>query len=89
MKAGIIALTKTLANQVAERGINVNCIVPGFIKTTRPSALEKQIGSEVQRQIPSGVMGEIGDLAEAMLFLSGDNAKYITGQIINVSGGIS
>ena len=89
VKAGIIALTKTLANQVAGRGINVNCIVPGFIKTTRPSTLEKQVGDEVQGQIPSGAMGEIGDLVEAMLFLSGDNAKYITGQILNVSGGIN
>ena len=89
VKAGIIALTKTLANQVAGRGINVNCIVPGFIKTTRPSTLEKQVGDEVQGQIPSGVMGEIGDLVEAMLFLSGDNAKYITGQILNVSGGMN
>jgi len=89
VKAGIIALTKTFANQVAERGINVNCIVPGFIKTTRPSTLEKQFCDEVQRQIPSGVMGEIGDLIEAILFLSGDNAKYITGQIINVSGGMN
>jgi 3-oxoacyl-[acyl-carrier protein] reductase len=74
---------------VAGRGINVNCIVPGFIKTTRPSTLEKQFGDDVQGQIPSGVMGEIGDLVEAMLFLSGDNAKYITGQILNVSGGIN
>ena len=89
VRASIIALTKNLANQVAKRGINVNCIVPGFIKTTRPSTLEKQYGDNVQEKIPSGVMGEIGDLVEAMLFLSGDNAKYITGQIVNVSGGLN
>jgi AcrR family transcriptional regulator/NAD(P)-dependent dehydrogenase (short-subunit alcohol dehydrogenase family) len=89
VKAGIIALTKNLSYQLAGRGITVNCIVPGFLKTTRPSTLEKQYGDNVQEKIPSGVMGEINDLVEAMTYLSGDTAKYITGQIINVSGGLN
>jgi 3-oxoacyl-[acyl-carrier protein] reductase len=88
-KSGIIALTKFLANKLACRGINVNCIVPGFIKTTLPSSLEKQHGDEVKSKIPIGYMGETDDVIETVLFLIGASAKYITGQVISVSGGLN
>jgi AcrR family transcriptional regulator/NAD(P)-dependent dehydrogenase (short-subunit alcohol dehydrogenase family) len=87
-KAGAIALTHSLAKHMSKKGMNVNCIVPGFIKTTRPSSLEKQLGEAVRKKIPIGFMGDINDVVETIFYLSGDAAKYITGQIINVSGGL-
>jgi NAD(P)-dependent dehydrogenase (short-subunit alcohol dehydrogenase family) len=88
VKAGVFALTKALADQLAKQEINVNCVVPGFIKNRRPSKLEKQVGADVQTKIPKGVMGEIFDVIEAVFFLLSDSARYITGQVINVSGGL-
>lgn len=88
-KAGATALTHSLAKRVSKRGMNVNCVVPGFIKSTRPSNLEKQLGAEVQKMIPSGFMGDISDVVETIFYLSGDAAKYVTGQILNVSGGLA
>jgi len=87
VKAGVIAFTKTLAERLAYYHINVNCVVPGFIKGNRPFILEKEYGPEVLKEIPMKLFGEVRDVLEAIYFLSSDVSKYITGQVLEVSGG--
>jgi len=89
VKAGTIALTKVLAKKVADKDINVNCIVPGYIKSGRRSKLEEELKETMLRKIPKGYLGERNDINEALRFLTSDSAKYITGQILYVSGGMS
>jgi len=86
VRAGVSGLTKILANRLASHGINVNCVVPGFVKYHRPSNLEKQFGGRVQMEIPRGIMGEICDVVEAIVFFLSDSARYITGEVIKVCG---
>lgn len=88
-KAAIISLTKCLSDKIASKGINVNCIVAGYLRSTRPSELEKQYGDQLLEKIPAGNIGEISDVIEAILFLCRDTARYITGQVIQVSGGLA
>lgn len=88
VKAGVFALTKALSDRLASRGINVNCVVPGFIRNSRPSNLEMQFGNDVQKEIPKGIIGEICDVIETILFLLSDSSRYITGEVIKVSGGL-
>ena len=88
VKGGAVALTKSLAMEMAPLGSTVNCVVPGFLKTPRPSSLQKKFGAMIQPSIPAGSLGEIRDVVEAVLFLVGDAAKYITGQTLYVNGGM-
>lgn len=87
-KAGIIGLTKSLAKEVGSRGITVNAIAPGFIKTDMTDILSDKVKEHINSQIPLKRMGEPEDVANMVAFLASNQASYITGQIINVDGGM-
>ena len=88
-KAGIIGLTKTMARELASRGITVNAIAPGFINTEMTEVLSDAVKESAVAQIPLGKFGETKDIAEMAAFLASDKAKYITGQVIHVDGGMA
>ena len=87
-KAGIIGLTKTIALEYATRGINVNCIAPGFIKTPMTDVLTEEQKNNILVKIPQNKFGEAEDIANAALFLASDLSSYITGQTLHVNGGM-
>lgn len=87
-KAGLIALTKTTAREVASRGITVNAIAPGFIKTEMTDVLDDNYKQQLLDQIPMGRIGDPEDIARLAGFLASDEAGYITGQTIHVNGGM-
>ena len=87
-KAGVIGLTKTIAREYAQRGINVNAIAPGYIETPMTEALPEKAKEELRRLIPMERLGKPEDVAEAVLFLVSEESSYITGQVLNVNGGI-
>ncbi|PKM57603.1 MAG: 3-oxoacyl-[acyl-carrier-protein] reductase [Firmicutes bacterium HGW-Firmicutes-3] len=87
-KAGVIGLTKTLAREFASRGIKVNAIAPGFIKTAMTDKMPEQARIEMIANIPLNRLGEPKDIADLVVFLASDKADYITGQIIGVNGGL-
>lgn len=87
VKAGIIALTKTLAKKFAPAKINVNCVIPGFIGGTRPFAIQKEKEFDLMGKIPLGCFGEMADVLEAVFFFLSDSSKYLTGQVLEVAGG--
>ena len=88
VRAGTMALSRAMSGELAGFGVNVNCIVPGYIRAVRPLKIEKKFKHELAREIPSGRLGEIYDVTDAMLFLIRDASKYLTGQTLNVSGGL-
>jgi 3-oxoacyl-[acyl-carrier protein] reductase len=88
-KAGIIGFTKTIAKEVASRGITVNAVAPGFIDTTMTQALPEERRQVLMNSIPLGYLGTPRDVAETVAFLASEEARYITGQVITVDGGIS
>ena len=87
-KAGIIGFTKTLAREVGSRGITVNAIAPGFIDTQMTQRLGEEQRQELMRRIPLGSLGSPRDVAEAVAFLASEEARYITGQVLGVDGGM-
>ncbi len=87
-KAGIIAFAKSVALEVASRGIRVNCVAPGLIATAMTHVLSDQQKSEIIQKVPMGAMGSAQDVAAAVAFLISDDAKYITGHTLNVNGGL-
>lgn len=87
-KAGMIGMTKALAKEVASRGIQVNCIAPGFIRTSMTDALSEAQKEEIIARVPLGRMGESVEIAAAALFLAGPHSDYITGQTLTVDGGM-
>lgn len=87
-KAGVIGMTKSLAKEVASRGICVNCVAPGFIQTSMTDALTDAQKETIFKQIPMGRLGLPDEIAEAVLFLSGPESGYITGQVLTVDGGM-
>jgi len=87
-KAGIIGLTKTIAKEVASRGITANAIAPGFIDTKMTQKLDEKQKKELMDRIPVGCLGTPRDVAEAVAFFASEEAKYITGQVLNVDGGM-
>jgi len=87
-KAGMIGLTKTTAREVASRGIRVNAIAPGFIDTDMTRSLGEDIRKKLIEQIPLARLGEVKDIADCTAFLVSDQARYITGQVISVNGGM-
>ena len=87
-KAGVIGFTKTIAREFAQRGLNVNAIAPGYIETPMTDALPDKAKEELKRLIPLDRLGKPEDVAEAVLFLVSESANYITGQVLNVNGGI-
>jgi 3-oxoacyl-[acyl-carrier protein] reductase len=87
-KAGVIGLTKTIAREFAQRGININAIAPGYIETPMTEALPEKAKEELKKLIPMERLGKPEDVAEAVLFLVSEESSYITGQVLNVNGGI-
>ena len=88
-KAGVIGLTKSMARELATRGVTVNAVAPGFIETDMTKVLSEQVKEAAVGQIPMGHFGQPEDVAELVLFLASDKAKYITGQVICVDGGMA
>ena len=88
-KAGIIGLTKAVAKELASRGITCNAIAPGFIKTEMTERLPEEAKQRLMAQIPMGSLGEPSDVAKACLFLVSDAARYVTGQVLVVDGGLA
>ena len=87
-KAGIMGLTKSVAREVAVRGITVNAVAPGYIRTEMTESLPEKVRDAFMEQIPLRRIGETGDVAEAVYWLCSEAASYITGQIIHVNGGL-
>ena len=87
-KAGIIGFTRSAAKEVASRGITVNALAPGFIETDMTSKLNEKQKQELMARIPAGYLGTPRDVAEAVAFLASDEARYITGQVITIDGGM-
>ena len=87
-KAGIMGLTKSVAREVAVRGITVNAVAPGYIRTEMTESLPEKVRDAFLEQIPLRRIGETGDVAEAVCWLCSEAASYITGQIIHVNGGL-
>ena len=88
-KAGLIALTKTCARELASRRINVNAVAPGFIQTSMTERLPAQVKEKLSSQIPFGEIGKPEDVASAVLFLVSEEASYVTGEVIRVDGGMA
>lgn len=87
-KAGVIGFSKSMARELASRCITVNSVAPGFIQTDMTSILTDEAKAKLAAQIPLGVLGSPEDVANAVVFLCSDMARYITGQVINVDGGM-
>ena len=87
-KAGVIGLTKSAARELAPRGININAVAPGFIKTSMTEKLSAGVKEEMCNRIPLSKLGTPEDVAKVVLFLVSDDAGYVTGQVINVDGGM-
>lgn len=87
-KAGIIGLTKSVARELASRGITVNAVAPGFIETDMTSVLDDKVKEAMMAQIPAKRLGSTEDIANAVAFLASQESSYITGQVINVNGGM-
>ena len=88
-KAGLIGMTKSLAQEIAPRNVTVNCVAPGFIVTAMTDALTEDQKSKMLGNIPLGYMGEPKDIAASVAFLASDEARYITGQTLHVNGGMA
>jgi len=88
-KAGMIGMSKSLAAELASRGVTVNCVAPGFIGTPMTDVLTEDQKSAITAGIPSGELGEPADIAAAVLYLASSEAKYVTGQTLHVNGGLA
>ena len=88
-KAGLTGMSKSMAQEVASRGITVNCVAPGFIATPMTEALNEKQAEAILSNIPSGAMGGPDDIAAAVLYLASDEANYVTGQTLHVNGGMA
>jgi AcrR family transcriptional regulator/NAD(P)-dependent dehydrogenase (short-subunit alcohol dehydrogenase family) len=89
IKAGLETLTEAMARNMCDVPVNVNCIIPGFIGGVRPSGVEKKMSPLATEEIPLGYLGEISDILDAVWFLVSVKSKYITGQVLSVSGGMA
>lgn len=87
-KAGLIGFTKSLARELASRGVTANVLAPGFIETDMTAVLNEEIKGEVLKKIPMNSFGQAEDIANAALFLASPGARYITGQVLTVDGGM-
>ncbi len=87
-KAGVIGFTKSMAKELASRGIRVNAIAPGFIQTDMTEGLKDEIKEAMLKEIPLNYFGNPKDIANLVVFLASESSDYITGQVINVNGGM-
>jgi 3-oxoacyl-[acyl-carrier protein] reductase len=87
-KAGLIGLTKSLAQEVASRSVTVNAVAPGFIETDMTAGLNDQMKEQIKKGVPLGRFGKPEDVAAAVRFLCSDDASYITGHVLDVNGGM-
>ncbi|MCX5865750.1 MAG: 3-oxoacyl-[acyl-carrier-protein] reductase [Deltaproteobacteria bacterium] len=87
-KAGIVGFTKSVAKELASRGITVNGVAPGYIVTDMTKDLSEEVTDVIRNEIPMGVLGEAEDIAGAVVYLASDDARYVTGQFIHVNGGM-
>jgi len=87
-KAGLVGMTKSLAREVAARGITANCIAPGFISTPMTDALTEKQTEAIAAAIPAQVFGQPEDVAAAVVFFASDEASYVTGETMHVNGGM-
>ena len=88
-KAGLIGFTKSVARELASRGITVNAIAPGFIETDMTSGLKEEMKAELMKQIPMNCFGQAEDIAAAAAYLAGPAGRYVTGQVLTVDGGMA
>ncbi len=88
-KAGMIGMTKSIAQEVASRNITANCIAPGFIRSAMTDALNEEQQSRIMSTIPAGRLGEAREIAAAAVYLASDEAAYVTGQTLHVNGGMA
>jgi len=88
-KAGLIGFSKSLAREFSGRGVTVNVIAPGFIQTDMTAELDEKVQDGIKERIPLGTLGSVEDISAIALFLAGESARYITGQVIAVDGGLS
>lgn len=88
-KAGLVGMSKAMAQELASRGITVNCIAPGFIESPMTDALNDGQKEEINRKIPAGKMGTGGDIGAAVAYLASNEASYVTGQTLHVNGGMA
>ena len=88
-KAGMVGMSKSLAYEVASRGITVNCVAPGFITTAMTDKLNEDQKSKILVQVPAGRMGEPSEIGAAVLYLSSPEAAYVTGSVLHVNGGMA
>ena len=87
-KAGIVAMSKSLAHEYAKKNININCISPGFIKTNMTEKIDEKFKETIISKIPSARLGEPEDIANAVLFLASEQSDYINGETLHVNGGL-
>ena len=87
-KAGVIGLTKSVARELSKKGINVNAVAPGFIETSMTDVLSDKVKENIINSILIKRMGKPEDVANLVLFLASDSSNYITGQVINIDGGM-
>ena len=88
-KAGLTGMSKSLAQELASRGITVNCVAPGFIRTAMTDALDDKQKEAINARIPAGRMGEGDEIGAAVAYLASDEAAYVTGQTLHVNGGMA
>ncbi len=88
-KAGIIGFTKSVAREVAQRGITANAVAPGYVETELTGSLPEKVKEGIRGQVPAGRFGEAGEVAEVIAFLAGEGAGYVTGQTVAVDGGMT